>query len=206
MNNQERELLNAFLHNLTAAQPGTIDREAATLIQDAVARQPNAAYLLVQQALVQQVALREAQARIADLEQQTRPSAGSPTDPWSFLGAGTPTRGAAVQGVPRSVGFGDFLRSAASTAAGVAGGALLFQGIENLFGMHRGGSAGGLFDSLSGAGSMGGGAPREIVENTTVVNEYAGDAGDRDEDYADDRDYADDEGMYGNDGDPSDWV
>src|ERR1700757_2845141 len=32
---------------------------------------------------------------------------------------------------------GGFLRSAAATAAGVAGGALLFQGIESLFGRHE---------------------------------------------------------------------
>ncbi len=33
-------------------------------------------------------------------------------------------------------GGGGFLRSAATTAAGIAGGALLFQGIESLFGQH----------------------------------------------------------------------
>ncbi len=38
---------------------------------------------------------------------------------------------------PRS-GFGSFLASAATTAAGVAGGALLFQGIQNWFGGHGG--------------------------------------------------------------------
>jgi uncharacterized protein len=31
-----------------------------------------------------------------------------------------------------------FLRQAATTAAGIAGGALLFQGIESLFGPHYG--------------------------------------------------------------------
>ena len=33
---------------------------------------------------------------------------------------------------------GDFLRGAATTAAGVAGGALLFQGINSLFSGHGG--------------------------------------------------------------------
>ena len=59
---------------------------------------------------------------------------------------------------------GGFLRSAAATAAGVAGGALLFQGISSLFGNHY---AGGL---------MSGGMTPGLGE--TVVNNYYGnDAG-----------------------------
>jgi len=59
---------------------------------------------------------------------------------------------------------GGFLRSAAATAAGVAGGALLFQGIESLFGNHY---AGGL---------MSGGMTPGLGES--VVNNYYGsDAG-----------------------------
>ena len=49
------------------------------------------------------------------------------------------------------MGGGGFLRSAAATAAGIAGGALLFQGISSLFG-H------GYANSLYGGG-MGPGAP-----------------------------------------------
>jgi hypothetical protein len=56
---------------------------------------------------------------------------------------------------------GGFLRSAAATAAGVAGGALLFQGISSLFGNHY---AGGL---------MSGGMTPGLGE--TVVNNYYGD-------------------------------
>jgi uncharacterized protein len=55
---------------------------------------------------------------------------------------------------------GGFLRSAAATAAGVAGGALLFQGIESLFGQHYSG------------GLMGGGMTPGLGE--TVVNNYYG--------------------------------
>jgi len=57
-------------------------------------------------------------------------------------------------------GGGGFLRSAAATAAGVAGGALLFQGISSLFGNHY---AGGL---------MSGGMTPGLGE--TVVNNYYG--------------------------------
>jgi uncharacterized protein len=61
-------------------------------------------------------------------------------------------------------GGGGFLRSAAATAAGVAGGALLFEGISSLFGNHY---AGGL---------MGGGMTPGLGES--VVNNYYGnDAG-----------------------------
>ena len=59
---------------------------------------------------------------------------------------------------------GGFLRSAAATAAGVAGGALLFQGISSLFGNHY---AGGL---------MSGGMTPGLGE-TVVNNYYGGDAG-----------------------------
>jgi uncharacterized protein len=57
-------------------------------------------------------------------------------------------------------GGGGFLRSAAATAAGVAGGALLFEGISSLFGNHY---AGGL---------TGGGMTPGLGE--TVVNNYYG--------------------------------
>jgi hypothetical protein len=57
-------------------------------------------------------------------------------------------------------GGGGFLRSAAATAAGIAGGALLFQGIESLFG--RGG--GGILGSQAMTPGLG----------ETVVNNYYG--------------------------------
>jgi hypothetical protein len=64
-----------------------------------------------------------------------------------------------------------FLRSAAQTAAGIAGGALLFDSISSLFGGH-GGYGGG----FGGGGFMGGGGfgqPQDIVEtNETVNNNY----------------------------------
>jgi hypothetical protein len=60
-------------------------------------------------------------------------------------------------------GFGGgsgFLRSAATTAAGIAGGALLFEGIQSMFGQHAGGI-------LSGSAMQPG-----ISE--TVINNYYG--------------------------------
>ena len=60
-------------------------------------------------------------------------------------------------------GGGGFLQSAAATAAGIAGGALLFQGIQSLFGPHYGGGF------LSGMPTQPG-----ISE---TVNNYYGDQG-----------------------------
>ncbi|MBV9997493.1 MAG: DUF2076 domain-containing protein [Verrucomicrobia bacterium] len=61
---------------------------------------------------------------------------------------------------------GSFLKGALSTAAGVAGGALVFQGIENLIGHHAG-----PFGSVMGAGDQGGFLPGD-VQNTEVTNNY----------------------------------
>ncbi len=170
MNQQERELLNALLNNLVRASVGQKDLEADELISRAIARQPNAAYLLVQRTLLQDLALKNAQARSAALEQQLRlaqSSSGKASGTGSFLGGGweqpTPSSNwsqssppypsqnvqPAVPSGAQPSAFSGFLRSAATTAAGVAGGELLFQGFENLF-AHRGSSQD---------------QPQEIVEN-----------------------------------------
>ena len=67
-------------------------------------------------------------------------------------------------------GLGSFLRSAGTTAAGVAGGELLFSGLSDLFG-HRGG---GMFGG-GGQGFMGG--PEEVVVNN-YGDDDRGDDGD----------------------------
>lgn len=61
---------------------------------------------------------------------------------------------------------GSFLQGALSTAAGVAGGALLFQGIQNLLG-HNPGQFGGL---VGPSGEVVGGNEPVVAENTEVVN------------------------------------
>ena len=65
---------------------------------------------------------------------------------------------------PRS--GGGFLQGALTTAAGVAGGALLFQGIESLIGHNPGPFAGTVSPS---GGFLGGDRP---VENTEITNNY----------------------------------
>jgi len=80
----------------------------------------------------------------------TQPGSGQPMPAGGFMGGG--------------MGGGGFLRSAAATAAGVAGGALLFQGISSLFGNHYAGG-------LMGAGMTPG------LGETVVNNYYGNDAG-----------------------------
>ena len=66
-------------------------------------------------------------------------------------------------------GFGSFLRSAGTAAAGVAGGEFLFHGLSNMFGGGRGYGGG-------YGGGFGGGFGAPSVENVTV-NEYGDDGG-----------------------------
>jgi len=93
------------------------------------------------------------------------PAYGQPQPQYAPQGYG-PAAGGGVLG-SMGAGGGGFLRQAATTAAGVAGGALLFEGISSLFG-HQ-----------AGAGLIGGQAMPGLGE--TVVNNYYGsDAGGQD--------------------------
>nr|WP_217344594.1 DUF2076 domain-containing protein [Noviherbaspirillum sp. L7-7A]MBV0878757.1 DUF2076 domain-containing protein [Noviherbaspirillum sp. L7-7A] len=187
MTPQEQEKLQQFLSQLKQAGGVQRDPDADAMINAAVSRQPDAAYLLVQRTLLQDQALETAQARIAELERQAQ--AARPASSGSFLGGAdtwgnsarsapapasdTPERtstlnpssypqagqGAYPQGqVPypgqrqggwsrfggggMGGGGGSFLGTMAATAAGVAGGAFLFQGLGNLLNSHHGNDAG----------------------------------------------------------------
>ena len=70
MNTQERDMLNAFLTQLTQAQVGAKEPEADTLIAQALAKQPNAGYLLVQRAMQLDFVLQQSQAKVAELQAQ----------------------------------------------------------------------------------------------------------------------------------------
>jgi hypothetical protein len=111
---------------------GQKDPEAEALIRRATAERHGAPYYLVQTVLIQDLSLHSAENRITDLETQlTEIKSTSPGAP-SFLGAPTaplaPDSGLA--------GGNGFLRSAAMTAAGIVGGALVFEGIQSMFGQH----------------------------------------------------------------------
>lgn len=162
MNLPEREQLTTFLQQLAQAQAGPRDEEAQAMISGAFARQSDAAYLVVQRVLLLDAALQNAQADNAQLKAQLallRPAPASS----SFLDATTwgrqpsPVLSApvissppaqTVQGIqaaqpaafaPPARGFQapGFLTNMATTAAGVAAGAFLFQGINSLAGSHH---------------------------------------------------------------------
>ena len=160
MENQDRELILGLANRLRQAQPVQKDPQAAEVIAHHVGAQPDALYLLVQAVLVQEDALRTAQARIAEL--QAAPPAAAPAfgaAPAPAFGAAPPAAyaappaqqqggfmsrmfgqnrdQAAPAGAPQGGSGGGFLKTAAAAAAGVAGGALLFQGLSGAFGGHE---------------------------------------------------------------------
>jgi hypothetical protein len=154
MQSQERDLIAGLFGRLQQFESQPRDPEAEALIRDFVARQPASPYLLVQTVLVQEQALKAAQERIAELEAKAGGAAPAAS---GFLGSaprigpwGSQPQAAAPQApvpstrsplqaavAPQQAG-GGFLRSAMATAAGVAGGALLFEGIRGLMGNNPG--------------------------------------------------------------------
>jgi hypothetical protein len=188
MTPEERTLLTQFLGDLSQTQGVAKDPEAASMIDNAIRSNPDAAYVLVQHALLADQALHDAQAQIAQLKAQVPPPQpssflggaglgpsvgqpqyqGQPQSPWgqaaqqpppqqSFFGGGPFAGGGPFSG--GGGGLGSFLRTAGTTAAGVAGGEMLFSGLSGLFGGHHGGFGGG----------FGGGE--------TIINNYNDDGG-----------------------------
>jgi len=166
MNFQEREQLTAFLSQLVAARVGQKDAEAESLIRDALGRQPDAAYLLVQKAFLQEQALRNAQGRIDQLQSEldaARANASRPafadTNSWGNSAARPAQAPAPARATP-SAGWGSgWLGNVATTAAGVVAGSFLFQGIEHLMGHQNGGLFGG--NNLA-----------SLPNETTVINNF----------------------------------
>lgn len=197
MTPDERNLLTQFLGDLSKTQGVAKDAEATAMIDQAIRANPDAAYVLTQHALLADQALHAAQAQIGDLQDQLS-RLQPPPQQSSFLGGlglgprytqqsspwGQAAQNPAAMGQPQpqpffgqgaqgpfsggGSGLGSFLRSAGTTAAGVAGGAFLFEGLSGLFGGHGGGGMGGF-----GGGGFGGG------ENVTI-NNYGDDAGGND--------------------------
>lgn len=165
MQQQERDLISGLFDRLKPFESQPRDGEAESFIKGLAAQQPAAPYLLVQTVLVQEQALKAAQERIAELEGQagaSRPTSSGFLDsaprigPWGTSpGAAAPrtslpatvaptipsTRSplqaaVAPQQPQQPAAGGGFLRTAMATAAGVAGGALLFEGIRGLMGSN----------------------------------------------------------------------
>jgi hypothetical protein len=95
MTPQERELITGFLQQMQQTQAGQKDAEAEALISQAVAGQPDAAYLLVQRAIGLDYALQSVRAELARAQaelQQARSGAASSFmdqgDSWGRSGKG----------------------------------------------------------------------------------------------------------------------
>lgn len=170
MTPQERQLIDDLFDRLAGVEATPRDASAERAIAEASQRAPHALYALVQTVLVQDEALKQAEARIRELSSESdAPAGGGFLDSMrSALGggrgsvpsvrAGTPdsrwnTGGALAQvqqpaapfnaqaQAPAQGGGGSFLGTAAATAAGVIGGSMLFNALGGMFGGHHGGSA-----------------------------------------------------------------
>jgi hypothetical protein len=149
MTPEERDLITDLFNRLQPFDGQPRDPEVERLIANFVVRQPSAPYLLTQTVLVQEQALKGAQERIAELEAKTGASpqpgflSSAPRiGPWGSAPSAPPPNRSPLQAAlaPQQAGGGGggFLRTALMTAAGVAGGALLFEGIRNMLGHSSG--------------------------------------------------------------------
>jgi hypothetical protein len=171
MTPQESELVDQLFDRLGDLEKSPRDADAERRIADGLQRAPHAVYALVQTALLQDEALKRANARIEELQAQAESAEEppQPPPPTSFLdsmraalGGGQPHGSVpsvrpsgnpaspppypppSGYGYAPSPGFGtggSFLGTAASAAAGVVGGALLLDGIRSMFGHHLGTSS-----------------------------------------------------------------
>ncbi|HEY6859324.1 MAG TPA: DUF2076 domain-containing protein [Pseudolabrys sp.] len=170
MTPQERQLVDDLFDRLARLETAPRDAEAERAIAAGVARAPHAIYPLVQTILVQDEALKRADARIRELtgEDAGEPTSGGFLDSMrqALTGRATATSvpsvrpGTSARPDPRwnsggtlataapSPG-GSFLGTAAASAAGVIGSTLLLNSISSMFG-HHGGSA---FAGVPPAGS-----------------------------------------------------
>jgi hypothetical protein len=171
MTPQERQLVTDLFDRLAQLENAPRDLEAERAIADGTRRAPNALYALVQTALVQDEALKRADARIRELGgEDTAPAGGGFLDTmrtalggrgsvpsvrasngdsrWNTGGALPPQSQGAAPAQPIGSG-GSFLGTAAAAAAGVIGGSLLFNSIGSLFGggQHSGSAFGNTRDN-----------------------------------------------------------
>jgi hypothetical protein len=159
MTPQERQLVEDLFDRLAKLESAPRDPEAQRAIAEGLAHAPNAIYPLVQTVLVQDEALKRADARIRELsgDESGTPAGGGFLDTMRqaltgrtsapSVHPGAPdqpdprwNRGAAFNAAAPAPAGGSFLGTAAASAAGVIGGALLLNSISSMFG-HHGGSA-----------------------------------------------------------------
>ena len=165
MTPQERKLVSELFDRLATLEDHKRDPEAERLVAEGMQRAPNAGYALAQTVLLQDEALRNADARIRELEGNAGESGGFLDNMRDSLSGGRERPRGSVppvrpEGAPIGVppGFrtgaatdrtepqqgaalqqgGSFLGTAAAAAAGVIGGALLLDGIRSMMGGKQG--------------------------------------------------------------------
>jgi uncharacterized protein len=233
MTPQEQELVNELLDRLAKLEGSPRDPDAERLIADGLSRAPHAVYALVQTALVQDEALKRANARIEELQAQT---AGESQQRGGFLDSvrdeilgkrdprgSVPSVRSQTQSSPTTAppyapgpglapgmgpafgSGGSFLGTAASTAAGVIGGGLLLNSIRSMFGDHAG--LGGHERSALGSPS-GSSAHRNLAQQDRDQDQDQDqdddDQAQEDRDQDQDQDQDDDGGDFG--GDDTDYT
>jgi hypothetical protein len=193
---QEEQLLNSLVERVNQTQLQEKDPDAEALLNRSLGPNPDALYIMAQTVLVQNIALEQAKAQVTQLQQQAQQVRQQPAHATSFLGSllghrdpepqpqqqyipppPPPPQFAQPQYMqpqyaPMAGGPPSFLRGAMQTAAGVAAGALAFEGVEAVLhgigGMgHPGFGFGGA--GFGGPGMMGGGFERP---EETVINNY----------------------------------
>jgi hypothetical protein len=204
---QEEQLINSLVERVNQTQLQEKDPDAEVLLNKGLGGNPDALYILAQSVLIQNIALDQAKAQVAQLQQQVQQARQQPVHATSFLGNllghhdppppqpvyMPPQQGYAPPPPPPpgydpqyaqqqyiQAGPPSFLRGAMQTAAGVAAGALAFEGVESiLHGMggfgHSGYGMGGFGMGPGmgpGMGMMGGGGFERPVEENVVNNYY----------------------------------
>src|SRR2546426_5810452 len=153
MTPQEQQLLATFLQQLAQTRADPKDPQADALIRDALSRQPDASYLLVQRAVGLELALKTMQAQAeklqAELDHAKRGDGTSFLGNASSWGRSPPAAGAvqqpsaspqqsygkslspaATSAAPASSWGSGMMANLATTAAGVVAGWFLYQGIQ----------------------------------------------------------------------------
>jgi uncharacterized protein len=184
MNQEERNLLQGLFDRLRDSSNQARDPEAERFIAEQIRFQPGAPYYMSQAVIVQEQALQDSQARIAELEARVHelesvsqprgqggflagrtggmfsrgvPAPQSVSSPASAVPAIGPWGRTSAAPAPQQQGYsqpmqaqpmqaqqpvasgggGGFLKGALATAAGVAGGALIYDQMKGMFGGNQ---------------------------------------------------------------------
>jgi hypothetical protein len=193
MTPQEQEMIGDLIDRVQKTQLTEKDMDAEQMLQQGLGRNPDSLYILAQTVLVQKYALEQSQTQLAQataqIEQMQQhpepkhatsflgnllgrndaPAPPPPPPPQGWTPVPTSPQYAPAGGYPQygapMGGGGGFLQGAMQTAAGVAAGALAFEGIESL--MHGFGHAAGYSQGFGGFGGDG--------QRPEIVNNYYGD-------------------------------